>query len=82
MPYEQQDNQGGLFINNEKGDNPHRPDYTGTMTMNGTKFRLAGWLRKSKSKDEDWISIKVSPYNPPTDEDAPKAKVTGFPQRH
>jgi uncharacterized protein (DUF736 family) len=33
----------------DKGDNPSRPDYTGTINVEGKEFRLAAWIRESKN---------------------------------
>ena len=34
----------------DKEDNPKRPDYTGTITLEGGKeLRLSAWIRESKS---------------------------------
>jgi hypothetical protein len=40
-------NTGSLYRN--KKEKPTSPDYTGNVEINGKKFRLAGWINKSKS---------------------------------
>jgi uncharacterized protein (DUF736 family) len=46
---EQYDNERKVAIfKNQKGDNPKRPDYRGTMTLNGVEYKLSLWLRKSQ----------------------------------
>ena len=58
MAYEQKEKSGSLFPNDKKG-NDKAPDMTGTFTLNGTKYNLAGW--KTKSKDgKPYMSLKVS----------------------
>ena len=58
MAYEQKEKKGALFPNDKKG-NDKAPDMTGTFTLNGTKWNLAGW--KTKSKDgKPYMSLKVS----------------------
>ena len=38
------------MFKNEKGDNEQRPDYTGTVTLEGGKeMRMAAWVREAKS---------------------------------
>ena len=48
---EQYDNTNSFaMFKNEKGDNEARPDYTGTVTLEGGKeMRMAAWIRESKS---------------------------------
>jgi len=36
------------LFKNDKGDNPKRPDYTGTVNVNGEEMRISGWIRESK----------------------------------
>lgn len=40
-------NTGSLYRN--KKEKPTSPDYTGNVEINGKKFRLAGWINKSKA---------------------------------
>ncbi len=35
------------LFRNIKGDNPKRPDYRGTIQINGVKYELSGWLKDS-----------------------------------
>lgn len=44
MNNETKDLTGRLFRNNEKN-TPKSPDYGGTITINGTEFRLSGWIK-------------------------------------
>ena len=48
---EQYDNTNSFaMFKNEKGDNEARPDYTGTVTLEGGKeMRMAAWVREAKS---------------------------------
>lgn len=58
MAYEQKEKSGSLFPNDKKG-NDKAPDMTGTFTLDGTKWNVAGW--KTKSKDgKPYMSLKVS----------------------
>lgn len=38
-------NQFALF-KNDKGENPKRPDYTGTINIDGMEFQLSAWIRE------------------------------------
>lgn len=59
QPY---DNSGVLFVNDKK-EKENQPDYTGNITMNGKKMRLAGW-KKTAKKDpsQKFLSISVSEF--------------------
>jgi uncharacterized protein (DUF736 family) len=60
-------NKGVLFRNQEKGEGDKKPDYTGKLNVGGKDYRLAGWLRESKSGSK-FLSIAIS---------EPKAKSGG-----
>ena len=45
----QYDNTNTFTLNkNDKGDNPKRPDYTGTANVDGIEFRISGWIREGQ----------------------------------
>jgi hypothetical protein len=48
-----------LFVN-DKGDNPKRPDRTGTATIDGVEYKLSGWL----ATDQDGSQKKDKNGNP------------------
>ncbi len=56
-------NKGVLFRNNEKGEGDKKPDYTGKLNVNGKDFRLAGWIRESKTGTK-FLSIAISEPKP------------------
>lgn len=58
MAYEQKDGSGSLFPNDKKG-NDKAPDMTGTITIEGRKWNLAGWKTKSK-QGKPYMSMKAS----------------------
>jgi hypothetical protein len=39
---------GGTIYRNKK-EKPTSPDYTGNLEIDGKKYRLAGWINKSKA---------------------------------
>tara|TARA_R100000808_G_C2150091_1_gene158697 strand:+ start:3408 stop:3629 length:222 start_codon:yes stop_codon:yes gene_type:complete len=51
-------NSGVLFANKYKEDGDSRPDFVGTIDVNGTEYRLAGWKNTSK-QGKRYISVKV-----------------------
>jgi|LWDU01.1.fsa_nt_gi uncharacterized protein (DUF736 family) len=52
-------NTGVLFKNNKEG-NEKRPDYTGSMELEGgKKMKLAAWVRESQ-KGQKFLSVKMS----------------------
>lgn len=46
MAFDPQNN--WVLFPNKKGDNPKRPDYRGTVKIDGKEFELAGWKRTSE----------------------------------
>jgi hypothetical protein len=57
-------NSGALFIN-DKGDNEKRPDYRGTINIEGVIYKLAGWKRELRDETGKitgkMLSIKAEP---------------------
>lgn len=49
MAYEQRDNSGNLFKNEDKGDNAKRPDYRGEAVVDGTLYKIAAWIKEGKT---------------------------------
>ena len=37
-----------VLFKNDKGDNPKRPDYTGTANVDGIEFSISGWIREGQ----------------------------------
>ena len=50
-------NTGALFPN-DKGDNPKRPDFRGTINVGGTDYNVAGWRKESKN-GKKFLSLKL-----------------------
>lgn len=50
----------GVLFKNDKGDNPARPEYTGEIDVEGKKYRLAAWIRESKTSGKKFLSLRVS----------------------
>lgn len=58
---EQYDNTNTIAIfKADKGDNPKRPDYTGSLNCNGTDFRVSLWMRESKTGTK-FLSGQIQP---------------------
>jgi uncharacterized protein (DUF736 family) len=52
-------NRGVLFVNTYKEDGDQRPDFTGSVDVEGTSYKLAGWKNSSKN-GKRYISVRVS----------------------
>ena len=61
MSMNQQRDGGALFKNNLK-ERAEQPDYRGELSIGGTTYALAGWIRKS-SKGETYMSLSIKPKN-------------------
>ena len=72
MAFELKDGQGSFF-RNDKGENPNRPDYRGEFKMNGTMFKISGWIKDGpKGK---WMSLAVE------EKDEERAAIQSEPRR-
>jgi len=71
MAYEPKEGSGALF-KNDKGDNPKRPDYRGTLTLNGVEYKASLWIRQDK-KGNDYLngSIEVKTKGAPQSSRSP-----------
>lgn len=49
----------GIIRKNDKGDNPKRPDYKGSLDVDGVQYWVSGWVRKRNSDGSPFLSIKV-----------------------
>jgi hypothetical protein len=52
-----------VFVN-DKGDNPKRPDYTGTLTLDGTDYKVKFWktiAKKGVNAGSVFLSGNVEP---------------------
>jgi hypothetical protein len=62
---DQKNNSGALYRN--KKDKPTSPDYTGNVVIDGKKYRLAGWLNKSKA-GANYLRLLLSEEQPKPNE--------------
>jgi len=55
----------GILTKNDKGDNPSRPDYRGSINVNGADFWLSAWIKDgregTKLEGQKYLSISVKP---------------------
>jgi len=51
-------NRGVLFKNKRKEQGDKKPEYTGSLNVNGTEFFLDAWLKTSQS-GEKFMSVSV-----------------------
>jgi uncharacterized protein (DUF736 family) len=52
-------NKGALFRSQDKAEGDKKPDYTGKLNVAGKDYRLAGWLRESKTGTK-FLSLSIS----------------------
>lgn len=57
MAFELKPGQGSLFQNDKQG-NEQRPDYRGTVNIDGTLYELSGWKKRSKNQVV-WVSLSA-----------------------
>gem|GEM_PF-1367166 len=52
------DNSGVLF-KNDKGDNPKRPDFRGSLMVGGVDHNISAWIRESRKSGKKFLSLQV-----------------------
>jgi uncharacterized protein (DUF736 family) len=66
MAYEEKNMAGSLWPNQYK-DSETKPDFKGTVTIEGKQWTLAAWASKTKA-GADYYSLKASePYKKPVE---------------
>ena len=53
-------NNKGVLFNNDKQGNEKRPDYTGSINVDGKEFKLSAWIKDGKSGNK-FMSLSVQP---------------------
>lgn len=61
MAYEQKNNSGSLFRNDKK-QTEKQPDYNGTVRVDGKDYKLAAWIKESKS-GQKYFSLSLQEAN-------------------
>jgi len=56
-----------ILSENDKGNNPARPDYRGSFTLDGKTYELAGWTKSRRSDGRPFISGSVKLKEPKAD---------------
>lgn len=56
-----------IVSQNDKGDNPKRPDYRGEVKIAGVVYDLAAWKRVKQGTDRKFVSGKLTKRVPKAD---------------
>jgi uncharacterized protein (DUF736 family) len=67
-------NSGALFKNDKQGKET-RPDYKGTINVNGVEFWLSAWIKSSKA-GQKYMSLSVQPKEARADDRKPERATT------
>ena len=62
----------GILSRNDRRESDKHPEFTGTLNVEGTEYRLAAWVRERKDGSGKFFSLKVTPK----EERAPKESKT------
>ena len=63
-------NSGALFKNDKDG-KESRPDYKGTLNVNGTDYWISAWIKSSKAGSK-YMSLSVQPKEARQDDRRPE----------
>ncbi len=66
----------GALFPNDKGDNPSRPDWRGSVVINGVKYSLSGWDNISK-KGDPYKGLIVSEWREKKEDEPSAAEPDG-----
>ena len=58
MAYEQKNNSGSLF-RNDRRDQPNRPDYKGSVMIDGVEMWVSAWVKEGNGKK--FFSLSFTP---------------------
>ena len=75
--YVPKDGEISVFVN-DKGDNPKRPDYTGTLTLDGKTFKVKFWKTIAKTSGQVFLSGNVEPKDGAAVTNEQKAALDAF----
>lgn len=64
MPYEQKDNAGSLFKNEDRTELNNQPNARGRCKISGVEYRMSAWTRTSKDGTK-YQSLAFEPARPP-----------------
>lgn len=67
-------NMTGALFRNENATNEKAPSHTGTLEIDGVKYRLAAWVREKKSDGGKFFSLKVELMEARRSQPAPARK--------
>ena len=78
MAYEKRSNEGVLFLN-DKGDNPKRPDYKGTLMLpDGHEVEIVAWEKEGKNSGKRFLSLTLGNSTSPRQTPHEMAKANGY----
>jgi len=67
---EKRDNSGVLFKNENK-DNEKKPDYKGSIMVDGTEYWLSSWIKEGKSGKFMGLAVSPKDGQPPANKPVP-----------
>jgi hypothetical protein len=68
---EKRDNSGVLFKNENK-DNEKKPDYKGSIMVDGNEYWLSAWIKEGKSGKFMGLAVSPKDGQPPASKPLPK----------
>ncbi len=55
----------GILTKNDKGDNPKRPDYRGSINVDGKEYWISGWIKDGREgtrlAGQKYMSLSFEP---------------------
>lgn len=66
-------NTGALFKNDKEG-NDKRPDYKGTLDVEGVRYNVSSWVQTAKGSGQKFMSLVLELHKPNGTKSAPASK--------
>lgn len=52
-------NMRGVLFKNDQGNNPKRPQYRGSITIDNVDYNLSAWIKESKKTGDKFMSLSA-----------------------
>lgn len=67
MSYEQKDNSGSLFKNDDMREGKQDPTHKGSARIGGVDYWISAWVNESKKDGRKYFGLKFKPKQPATE---------------
>jgi hypothetical protein len=51
----------GVLFKNDQGGNPKRPQYRGSLNVDGVEYNISAWIKEAKKDGSKFMSLSIEP---------------------